>query len=219
MTVSRRQALKLAAAAAATPLLPPIANAAFPATPAPPVVAAPALAPQAGRVINPPDKALRDELVERIIPADAHSGGARAAGVAAYIDARLADYDPQILPLREERERWRRGLAAVDAASREASGQAFLASTPAARSALLERLAVGETKRPPETPQDRGTPAAEKPETLGLRFFPELKSWTVRGYYTSRLGIHDEMEYKGNTLLPEFVGADPATLTPVKPQD
>ena len=33
-----------------------------------------------------------------------------------------------------------------------------------------------------------------------------------RAYYTSSLGIHDEMEYKGNTLLMEFEGIDPADL-------
>ena len=35
--------------------------------------------------------ALVDELTEMIIPADEHSPGARAAKVAAYIDARLAE--------------------------------------------------------------------------------------------------------------------------------
>jgi hypothetical protein len=40
-------------------------------------------------------------------------------------------------------------------------------------------------------------------------FFRTLKGQTVRGYYTSKIGIHDEMEYKGNTLLAEFVGEVP----------
>ena len=47
----------------------------------------------------------------------------------------------------------------------------------------------------------------------------ELKSWTVRGYYTSKVGIHDEMEYKGNTMLAEFAGTDPATLPPLRPPE
>ena len=41
-----------------------------------------------------------------------------------------------------------------------------------------------------------------------VRFFRELKHLTVRGYYTSKIGIHDEMEYKGNRLLLEFAGCD-----------
>jgi len=35
-----------------------------------------------------------------------------------------------------------------------------------------------------------------------------LKRRTVRGYYTSQLGIHDEMNYKGNTMQEEYSGID-----------
>jgi hypothetical protein len=52
---------------------------------------------------------------------------------------------------------------------------------------------------------------------VGQRFFVELKSWTARGYYTSKIGIHDEMEYKGNRAIVEFSGVDVATLPPVRP--
>ena len=58
----------------------------------------------------------------------------------------------------------------------------------------------------------RSPPAKRSPKTDGERFFGELKRWTALGYYTSRIGIHDEMEYKGNSLLMEFSGTDPATL-------
>ena len=34
----------------------------------------------------------------------------------------------------------------------------------------------------------------------------ELKFSTADAYYSSKIGIHQEMEYKGNVLLPEFVG-------------
>lgn len=40
------------------------------------------------------------------------------------------------------------------------------------------------------------------------RFFIELKRLTVRGYYTSKIGIHDELEYKGNRVLQDYVGCD-----------
>ena len=43
-------------------------------------------------------------------------------------------------------------------------------------------MAAGE--RDPKTPMDR--------------FFRELKQWTARGYYTSKIGIHLDQEYKGN---------------------
>jgi hypothetical protein len=32
------------------------------------------------------------------------------------------------------------------------------------------------------------------------------KQATVNGYYTSKIGIHDELKYKGNVFLREFVG-------------
>jgi hypothetical protein len=44
-----------------------------------------------------------------------------------------------------------------------------------------------------------------------VRFFIELKRLTVRGYYSSKIGIHDELEYKGNRILQEFVGCDDPT--------
>jgi hypothetical protein len=41
-----------------------------------------------------------------------------------------------------------------------------------------------------------------------VRFFLDLKHLTVRGYYTSKIGIHDELEYKGNRMLAQYVGCD-----------
>ncbi|HUG54945.1 MAG TPA: gluconate 2-dehydrogenase subunit 3 family protein [Vicinamibacteria bacterium] len=208
MTLTRRDALKLAAAAAAAPLLPA------------PVAGAPRATPgaaAAGRFFSAPEMALLDELVEMIIPADAHSGGARASGVAAYIDGRLADYDPGIPILAADRERWKAGLAAVDAFSRETGGRGFIEASPAERTALLERLSVGREELPTVQPPERRQPAVEKPETVGQRFFTELKSWTVRGYYTSRVGIHDDLQYQGNKAIVEFAGTHPGELPVVRP--
>jgi hypothetical protein len=206
--VKRREVLKLTAAAAATPLLPGVST----------VEAAPLTA---GRFLTAAEMTLLDELTELIIPQDEHSGGARAAKVAAYIDGRLADYDPTIPPLRAEREKWKAGLAVIDTLARTANGKPFLQASVAERTALLERLAAGgaDEELPTEQPKDRGKPAEEKPETLGQRFFVELKSWTARGYYTSKIGLHDDMGYKGNTLLAEFAGTDVATLPPIKLED
>jgi len=222
VSVTRRDVLKLAAAAAASPLLPAAAEAAaLPVARGTAAATTTAAHVASGRFFSAPEMALLDELVEMIIPADPHSGGARAAGVAVYIDGRLAEYDPAIPPLRADRERWKAGLATVDALAREASGKAFLETTPAERTSLLERLAkpLEQEQLPTEEPEERRTPAVEKPETAGQRFFVELKSWTVRGYYTSKVGIHDEMEYKGNRAIVEFAGIDPATLPPVRPSE
>ena len=131
--------------------------------------------------------ALVDELAEMIIPADDHSPGARAAKVAAYIDARLAEaFDAK------DRTTWRDGLKLIEQLSRQASGRPFLESTGAERLALLERIAANEGK--PEKPEEH--------------FFKELKSRVVDAYYTSEIGIRQELEYRGNTYLAEFSGVD-----------
>jgi hypothetical protein len=90
--------------------------------------------------------------------------------------------DSQLAEAWEEKDRttWREGL------------KPFLALSAEERLTLLTRNAKNETK----------------PETADEQFFVELKSRVVRAYYTSEIGIKQEMEYKGNTFLPEFVGFD-----------
>jgi hypothetical protein len=52
--------------------------------------------------------------------------------------------------------------------------------------------------------------AEEEPKTPVERFFKDLKWWTVFGYYTSKVGIHDDQQYKGNVLQTgEYAGYDP----------
>jgi hypothetical protein len=136
---------------------------------------------------TPEEFALVEELSELIIPADDHSPGARAARVAASIDSGLAEaWDEQ------ERTDWRGGLARIDQLAREAAGQPFMQSSTDQRLALLTRAARGE-KDP------------KQPEEL---FFVKLKARVITAYYTSEIGIKQEMEYKGNSYLPEFVGTD-----------
>lgn len=166
-SLSRREMIATAAAALATPLLPIRA----PAGPRPPGAAT------APRFLTPPEFALLDELTELIIPADEHSPGARAAGVAAYVDGRLAEsLEPEWQAL------WRSGLAAVDGVSREQHKKPFLDATRDQQVEILSAMAAGE--REPKTPMNQ--------------FFRELKQWTARGYYTSKIGIHIDQEYKGN---------------------
>ena len=141
-----------------------------------------------GKFLTAAEYALLDELTELIIPADDHSPGARAAAVAAYIDGRLAE---SLEP--DWQAKWRSGLQAVNDLSRELNGKPFLEATPDQRVAVLTRMAGGESD----------------PKTAGERFFGELKGWTVRGYYTSKIGIHLDQEYKGNVYQRgEFAGYD-----------
>src|SRR5580658_8428011 len=150
-------------------------------------LAAPAVFAVTGqpRFFTPAEFALLDELTEAIIPSDDHSPGARAAQVAAYIDARVAEAFEA-----KERDDWRDGLKLVEGLSREMHGHAFMDASPEQRIAVLTRMAKNEMN-------------AKTPEEV---FFRELKHATAHAYYTSKIGIHQEMEYKGNVMLEEFVG-------------
>lgn len=129
--------------------------------------------------------AMVDELSEMIIPTDHHSPGARAAQVAAFIDKSLAETLEA-----EPRQQWRAGLKSIDALAREMHGQAFMNVKPDQRMTVLEHIAQNETS--PQTPEDK--------------FFVELKSRVAYAYYTSKIGLRQELDYKGNTYLKEFAG-------------
>lgn len=143
--------------------------------------------PNPRRFFTEEEFAMVDELGELIIPADEHSPGARAAKAAEYIDARLAESWEE-----ETKREWREGLKLVDRISNEMNGRSFMQASPEQRVALLERIARSEAN--PQKPEEK--------------FFVELKTRVAHAYYTSKIGIHDELEYKGNTYLREFAGED-----------
>lgn len=45
-----------------------------------------------------------------------------------------------------------------------------------------------------------------RPTTDLERFFGTLKDMTVNGYYTSSIGIHQDLQYQGNTYVSAFPG-------------
>jgi hypothetical protein len=128
-----------------------------------------------------------DTLTELIIPADRHSPGAHAARVAEYIDRSLAE---AYLP--DERDAWRSGLAAVDDLSGAFYRCRFSRNSAVRQVELLTHIAKNE--RHPETPAEH--------------FFTRLKAMTASVYYTSEIGIHEETQYLGNTLLEQYAGFD-----------
>jgi hypothetical protein len=125
-----------------------------------------------------------DVLCEIIIPADERSPGARGARVADYIDLLLSESTP------ETQQHWRAGLTALDAAAKTRSNQPFVQLGEADTIAILTGLARNEDR--PGTPLEQ--------------FFKDAKEATIRGYYTSEIGIHRELQYQGNQVLAEFVG-------------
>jgi hypothetical protein len=149
------------------------------------VFAAPLLFADTPKFFTEAEFAMLDELTEIIIPADGHSPGARAAQVAAYIDARLAEAFEQ-----KDRDEWRSGLHLVNNLSGGLHGHTFMEATAPQRLAVVQHIAKNE----------------QKPKTPDQVFFGNLKHATVHAYYTSKIGIHNEMEYKGNVMLEQFAG-------------
>jgi hypothetical protein len=139
------------------------------------------------RFFTPAQYALVEELSETIIPGDSHSGGAKAAQVAHYIDQVLREsFDDT------QKALWREGLRLIDVMSQHYHGKNFVNATVEDRIALLTILSDH-------------VQMTDLPE---VRFFIELKRMTVTGYYTSKIGIHDELEYKGNRVIQDYVGCD-----------
>lgn len=127
-----------------------------------------------------------EALTEVIIPTDERSPGAKAAKVADYLDFVLNESSA------DAKRAWSDGLAVVDAASSAQFGKPFADLTAEQQVAIVTEAAKNEGN--PTTPLET--------------FFGEAKGRTIQGYYTSEIGIHQELKYKGNQFLPEFVGCD-----------
>jgi hypothetical protein len=191
----RRQWLKTSATMLGASLIPlPEASAGAPqGEPRPAAAAMSSESKFPGRFFTPTQHTLVEELSEAILPADSHSGGAKAAKVADYIERVIGHGIDE-----NQKALWREGLRLIDVMSQHHYGKTFVSASSEERIALLTVL----------SDHDQMT---ELPE---VRFFKELKRLTVSGYYTSKIGIHDELEYKGNRVLQEYVGCDdpdPAT--------
>jgi len=146
-------------------------------------------APRGNSFFSPLQRQLVDELSETIIPADSHSGGAKAAKVVDTIDRILRESLDQ-----DEKKTWLEGLKLIDVMSQRSCGKLFVEASSKQRIVVLQVLSSN----------------LEMTELLEVRFFKALKRLTVDAYYSSKIGILEELEYKGNTVLDEFVGCKPS---------
>lgn len=178
--MQRRTALQLIAIGAAAPLK------AQHAGHAPVSIAAQAAASAEAavelRFFSPAQNALVDRLAEMILPADDHSPGAHEAQVSAFIDDLLADSDAK------EQKAWTDGLAAVEARARERFSKAFLECSSGEQDQIMAEMAANE----------------QNPANALQRFFAKIKTQTISGYYTSRIGLLEELQYKGIVPIPEY---------------
>jgi len=135
---------------------------------------------------TPAENELLDQVMDMIIPADDHSGGAHAASVSLFADrivstgsdvANVDLFADQTVSSDSQKSEWRKGLQ--------------LFKEAAAKSSLAEVLA-------------RASAGEAKPQTDLERFFVTLKQMTLVGYYSSEIGIHQDLQYQGNTFVYEF---------------
>jgi hypothetical protein len=216
--VTRRTALKtLGTSAGAVALLPWLSEeglAAF--AEAQKAKAAPVL-----KVLTPAQYATVEALTEAIIPADEHSPGAKAARVADYLDLLLSEADTPL------RQRWLDGLAALEAESHKRFARPFVRLELKEVDAIFTDISAYETAKTPAADPALDIPRNEEPKpqppqvdtllgdvnrhasghkTLLEEFFANTKQATINGYYTSEIGIQQELRYKGNKILLEFQG-------------
>ncbi len=133
---------------------------------------------------NSAENAVVDRVAEMMIPADENSPGAHEARVSQYIDL-VAANSPE-----PAKRAWKERLAAFEKLAVEKYGKPFLQLAEAEQAALLDLLAANE-KNP-------GPPAEH--------FFVDMKKATLFAYYTSKIGLLQELGYKGNQVLDEFPG-------------
>jgi len=141
-------------------------------------------ATEGARFFNPQEMETIAAISDLIIPTDGHSPGAKAAGVSGFIDLMVNESPNEIKAL------WREGLAAVDRLSELQFSAAFIRAGQEQQISLLKTISRNE----------------RRPKTIEERFFVAIKSLTVDAYYTSAIGIHQDLRYKGNAILKEFVG-------------
>jgi hypothetical protein len=179
---SRREALKIIGAVGVTCAFPFSANELYGQHVHPPMDAAPQTAkpavPFVPQFFTPAQLLVVSRLTDLIIP-PTETPGAAVAGVPEYIDL-VVHEDPGLqLAFRE-------GLLRLDANSQSRfAGVSFLQLTEAQQVEILTSLS--------ET--DRGGDVA---------FFHAIKNLTADGYYTSRIGLLQELGYNGDAVLAAF---------------
>jgi glucoside 3-dehydrogenase (cytochrome c) hitch-hiker subunit len=139
------------------------------------------------RVLTAKQNDLVVVLTELIIP-ETDTPGARVARVNRFID-HVLERAPAA-----DRSRFVEGLDWIDARSRNLHRRDFVEVSAPNQTALLAQLADEKNK----TSADR----------IGTEFFRAIKSMTIDGYYTSEIGLMQELGDSPQMFLPEFTGCD-----------
>ena len=141
-------------------------------------------APQSpNRFFNEADFKTLQRITDLIIP-ETNTPGAVQAGVPEYIDF-VVSRESQHQALVADGLRW------LDARAKQLRVNSFLELEEEAQLSILEPLC--------EAADTEKSPAARN-----VQFFALIKRLTADGYYTSRVGLIDELGYKGNTVRAEY---------------
>lgn len=138
-------------------------------------------------VLSPGQNELVIALTELIIP-ETETPGAKAARVNRFVDLVLQQSPAAA------RDPFVQGLAWVEARSRALFGTGFLDATAVQQTTLLTRLSA------------EGNPDNEA--RAGRDFFQAIKAMTIGGYYTTEIGLRQELGDPGQLFLPQFQGCD-----------
>ena len=189
---SRREALKIIGAVGVTCAFPFSANELYgqhvhPAGEEAPQQVKPD-APYAPRFFTPAELLVISRLTDLIIP-PTDTPGAAAAGVPQYIDL-VVNEDPKLQGI------FHQGLPRLDSMSESRfAASAFLQLSEAQQVEILTSLSQAVEQKGAARENAAGDDAA---------FFKAIKSLTADGYYTSRIGLVQELGYDGNTYLAAF---------------
>jgi hypothetical protein len=110
--------------------------------------------------------------------------------VAAYIDT-MVNED------RKLQDAYRQGLAWLDRTAKKKYRADFINLKPEQQTAILTAIS---------SPKSKGSDSKGSDDKVGVDFFKTIKNMTIDGYYTSKIGLIEELEYKGNDYLTEFPG-------------
>jgi hypothetical protein len=138
----------------------------------------------AARFLSEADFQTISRIADLIVPAT-NTPAASGAGVPAYIDAAIG-HDADQQPLVADGLRW------LDAEAGREAGKKFMDLSEESQIRILEPLCEA---------ADAGKSLARN-----VQFFALIKKLTADGYYTSKIGLIDELGYTGNTVLSSFAG-------------
>jgi gluconate 2-dehydrogenase gamma chain len=137
---------------------------------------------------NPNEFRTVEILAAMIIPTD-DVQGAKEAQVANYIDFVVfsaAEFEPLL------QRKWIDGLAFLERESQNEFGKSFREADEADRIKLLTDMSAPE--RDPQAQHE------------GFEFFSLVKDMTVEGFYTSKIGLIDVLDYQGMNYMAAFPG-------------